>query len=129
VARRLDSCQHLLTLAGWEDAAATAQRLRDVALTGDVPDVRRWAARVRRSRTLHWSLSGVGVTPEGDDALDRLYRWLDTTTESPGHHETQWTVDVLPSLLEGAELATARLIVASLDPDLDLLATHEPRHG
>lgn len=128
VARRLDSCYRLLALTGWADAAATAQRLRDDALTGDVPDVRPWAARVRRSRTLRWLLSGVGVTPDGD-ALDRLHRWLDTTTDAPGHHKPQWTVDVMPSLLEGAELATARLIVASLDPDLDLLATHETHHG
>jgi hypothetical protein len=111
VARRLDSCYRLLAVAGWEDAAMTAQRLRDDALAGNAPDVRRWATRVRRSRTLRWLLSGVGVTPEGD-ALDRLHRWLDTTTEPPG---PQRTVDALPALLEGAELATARLIVASLD--------------
>ncbi|MFI7679435.1 hypothetical protein [Actinophytocola sp. NPDC049390] len=124
VARRLDSCYRLLALAGWEDAATTAQRLRDEVLAGHSPDVRRWAARVRRSRTLRWLLSGVGVTSAGDDALDRLHRWLDTTTEQPG---TQWTVDALPALLEGAELATARLIVASLD--LELHAVHEVHRG
>ena len=112
VAHRLDSCYRLLALAGWADAATTAQRLRDEALSGHVPEVRPWAARVRRSRTLRWLLSGVGVTPAGDDALDRLHLWLDTTTEPSW---TQWTVDALPALLEGAELATARLVVASLD--------------
>ncbi|WP_086828443.1 hypothetical protein [Streptomyces sp. NRRL B-24572] len=35
-------------------------------------------------------------------------------------------VDVLPALLEGTEFACARLVVASLDPDLDELA---PRHA
>lgn len=124
VARRLDSCHRLLALAGWADAATTAQRLRDDALSGNVPDVRRWASRVRRSRTLRWLLSGIGVTSAGDDALDRLHRWLDVTTEQPG---TQWTVDVLPALLDGAELATARLIVASLD--LEPHAVPEVRHG
>ena len=121
-AHRLDSCYRLLALAGWEDAAATAQRLRDDALAGNDPDVRRWASRVRRSRTLRWLLSGVGMAPEGDDALDRLYQWL--SAEPSG---TQWTVDALPPLLEGAELATARLIVASLD--LEPLAAHEVHHG
>ena len=31
-------------------------------------------------------------------------------------------LDVLPGLLEGAEFASARIIVAGLDPDLDELA-------
>jgi hypothetical protein len=124
VARDLDSCYRLLAVAGWEDAAMTAQRLRDDALAGNDPDVRRWAARVRRSRTLRWLLSGVGVTGEHGDALDRLYRWLDTTTEPD---RTQWRVEALPALLDGAELATARLIVASLD--LEPFAAHEVHHG
>ncbi len=119
VAPRLDSCYRLLALAGWEDAATSAQRLRDDALAGQSPDMRRWAARVRRSRTLRWLLAGVGVTPEGDDALDRLHAWLDGAPL-----RTQWTVDVLPALLEGAELANARLVVASLD-----LERSEVHHG
>ncbi len=124
MAHRLDSCHRLLALAGWADAATTAQRLRDDALSGEVPDTRRWASRVRRSRTLRWLLSGVGVTSDGDDALDRLHRWLDPAPERPG---TQWTVDALPALLEGTELATARLIVASLD--LEPHAAHEVHRG
>ncbi|MGW4233630.1 hypothetical protein ACWEF9_30960 [Streptomyces sp. NPDC004980] len=40
---------------------------------------------------------------------------------------SQPLLDVLPGLLEGAEFACARLIVASLDPDLDeLAAQHAP---
>ena len=51
---------------------------------------------------------------------------------SPAHHKvqisippaetervTQALLDVLPELLTGAEFGAARLIVASLDPDLD----------
>lgn len=34
---------------------------------------------------------------------------------------SQALLDVLPSLLQGAEFACARIIVASLDPDLDEL--------
>jgi hypothetical protein len=120
--------------------------------------VRSWARRVRRARTLRWLLSGVGTVPKtsgvptqlAGDALSRLYRWIDTTCElserlrddsmlsqgdgdaqlSDRVHETQWTLDTLPALLEGSELATARLTVASLDLDLDLLPVqHRVSHG
>jgi hypothetical protein len=133
-ARRLDSAASLLALAGWMDASVAAQRFRDETLAGGRPRLTKWAARVRRSRTLRWLLSGVGSVSDGParltgDALDRLYRWLETTAESPSRHETQWTVDNLPSLLAGTELATARLVVASLDPDLELLAHREAHHG
>jgi hypothetical protein len=127
VARRLDSCSRLLAVAGWSDAAVAAQRFRDELLAGGDPPVARWARQVRRSRTLRWLLAGVGVVEDGPaalvgDALDRLHRRLLPTPELPTAHETQWTVDHLPTLLAGAELATARLIVASLDPDLTLVA-------
>jgi hypothetical protein len=109
-ARRLDSSACLLDLAGWADAAAVARRLRDDALDGTLAPsaFQAWARRVRRSRTLRWLLAGVGTAPDGD-ALTRLYAWL-----APSAPETQWTADALAGLLDGAELATARLIVASL---------------
>lgn len=148
VARRLDSSARLLALAGWTDASVLAQRLRDEALdesrlTALVPRLRKWAERVRRSRTLRWLLADVGSTPDdpptppplAGDALARLYRWLDVVIQAsdqlalPDRRETQWTVDALPALLEGTEVATARLVVASLDPDLDLLAHREAHHG
>lgn len=112
-ARALDSAGRLLALTGWADAATTAHRLRDAALAGDPVPHEKWARRVRRSRVLRWSLP--------DDVLERLYRWLTLTPSD----EPQWTVDNLPKLLVGKELATARLIVASLDPDLDALPRHE----
>jgi hypothetical protein len=138
VARRLDSSARLLALAGWTDAAAVARRLRDEALDGVPSDtlLRKWAGRVRRSRTLRWLLTGVGTVPDepatprslAGDALTRLHSWLDPG-QSDGPHETEWIVNSLPSMLAGAELASARLIVASLDPDLDLLTHHGARHG
>ncbi|WP_051972718.1 hypothetical protein [Amycolatopsis japonica] len=127
-ARRLDSCVRLLTVAGWEDAAITAARLRDDILADkDVESaVARWVRRVRRSRTLRWSLSGLGILngpkwtdrPEEGDAYDRLMRRLSPT---PTKHDPAAILDALPRLLAGAEFATARLIVASLDPDLERL--------
>jgi hypothetical protein len=148
-ARRLDSSTRLLALAGWTDAAAVAQRLRDEALDGAPPAalLRKWARRVRRSRTLRWLLAGIGTTPDDSstppslagDALARLHSWLDSALapgQPDGPQETQWIVDNLPTMLAGTELATARLIVASLDPDLDLLTHHDatthdpnPHHG
>lgn len=152
VARRLDACGTLLSMAGWDDAAANARRLRDDALLGAPAEqlagpVTRWARRVRRSRTLRWSLRGVGTVPDEHatppalrgDTLDRLHRWMDDTVralepsgEEPsvaGAPEAQWAVEALPGLLEGSELAHARLIVASLDLDVDVLARGEVRHG
>ncbi|TDV57318.1 hypothetical protein [Actinophytocola oryzae] len=135
VARALDSTARLLAVAGWSDAATTAQRLRDDSLRDATPTeaLHRWVRRIRGSRTLRRLLEGVGETvnappPLAGDALSRLNHRLAATTQ-PHHHvpeSPQWTIDVLPTLLAGTELATARLIVASLDPDPDLLPRHEP---
>jgi hypothetical protein len=62
--RLLDQAQSLLVLAGWPGAARDARRLRDAVRTGTPPTgYRRWATRVRRSRMLRWSLSGLGRLP------------------------------------------------------------------
>ncbi|TDC83619.1 pentapeptide repeat-containing protein [Actinomadura sp. 7K507] len=117
----LDSVSRLLRVAGWDAAGERAAVLRDEAL-GGVPDdvlARRFAQfarRVGRSRLLRWMAPG--------DVRDRLGGWLreigsalDGEATRP---RTPWdaSLAVLPSLLEGAELAEARLVVASLDPDL-----------
>jgi hypothetical protein len=126
-ARRLDSCARLLTIAGWEYAAVTAARLRDDLLSGADVDARfaRWARQIRRSRILRWSLTGIGAHA-GSDALDRLTHWIDQamdagTSDSTATEDPAEILDTLPSLLAGTEFATARLVVASLDPDLERL--------
>ncbi|MFI6534368.1 hypothetical protein ACIBHY_18050 [Nonomuraea sp. NPDC050547] len=118
----------------------------------------RFARRVRRSRVLAWMLRGLGQVDRdhaflAGDVLDRVHRRLDAAGDAIGRLQdrTPLTVDggppgddrgdgpgsagwsrgaleLLPGLLEGAELAEARLIVASLDPDLAQLspeAAHE----
>ncbi|MEU0880430.1 hypothetical protein ABZ345_17650 [Lentzea sp. NPDC005914] len=117
LAHSLDNATRLLSVAGWPDMAVRAQRLRDEVLAGGRPvELVRWAARIRRSRMLRWLLSGVGATDHGD-ALTRLYGWLnEEITPTP--------VNALPALLEGAELATARLVVASLDLRLRTVEVH-----
>ncbi|WP_157570132.1 hypothetical protein [Microtetraspora malaysiensis] len=108
----------------------------------------RFARRVGRSRLLRWMLHDLGAidAPGGTDVpgwargdvLDRTRHRLAGTAaalavlddrsplddeEGPrgpvGGHPSEALLAVLPGLLTGAELAAARLIVASLDPDLD----------
>jgi hypothetical protein len=153
----LDSLQRLLCVAGWPVAALAVRRLRDDLAEGaDTPAVHRayrsWSRRVRRSRLLRWSTNGLGVlgqevpAPLRGDATARWLRWLDVVDAAlagPGGPPVpqpgvgaaavaRAAVDVLPSLVVGQELAAVRLIVASLDPDLDALVAAEkpePAHG
>jgi hypothetical protein len=136
VARRLDGCARLLAVAGWESAAIQARSLRDDVLLGqsDRRAVDRWVRRVRRSRVLRWSLTGLGVlsgqgwdgTVYAGDAYDRLTRWLDFAADEPVL--TDAVLASLPELLVGSELAGARLVIASLDPDTELLAGSVTTH-
>ncbi len=89
-------------------------------------------------------MTGPALVADGD-AYDRLRSWLDEIErglealddERPlGPHDftgprgrldgpqppSRALLDILPELLTGAEFACARIIVASLDPDLDELA-------
>ncbi|MFB7297891.1 MULTISPECIES: hypothetical protein [Streptomyces] len=91
-------------------------------------------------------LSGPALAA-GGDVWDRLALWIEEAARSAAlcdktepldsarQHDgprgivggdvppSQALLDVLPRLLEGAEFAGARLIVASLDPDLDELVS------
>jgi hypothetical protein len=104
------------------------------------PAAGRLARRVARSRLLAWLTRGLGVLLPDDEAaaLDvagdvtaRYRRWcaeLDAAALDDGsplgsladiRTPAAGLLAVLPRLLDGAELAAARLIIASLDPDLD----------
>jgi hypothetical protein len=127
-AAHLDSLSRLLSVAGWATAAGRARTLRD-RLLADAPrealtaPYERFARQVRRSRTLRWMLRGVGSAEDGD-AMARLGRWLTATRaaiasiadEAPLNEERPPRNDLHTELLVGAELAAARLIIASLDP-------------
>ncbi|MFD1934312.1 hypothetical protein ACFSKW_22850 [Nonomuraea mangrovi] len=135
-AARLDGLGRLLGVAGWPAAAAQARRLRDDLLDGGgdgdggdgVAAARgfdRLDRRVRRSRILRWMLRDVGLV-DGTDVLGRMERMLDDIgvalderVPMDGPPPPGPALDLLPGLLEGAELAQARLIVASLDPDVE----------
>ncbi|PDP87310.1 hypothetical protein CQJ94_12545 [Glycomyces fuscus] len=149
-ARALDSLQRLLAVSGWP-TAVTGRRLRDALLEGGEPtgDVRRealrWLRRVRGSRMLRWSTDGLGRVRDRapralcGDTTDRWSRWLDTVEEALGAsggrsapsnpHRTETAhaaLELLPSLVVGQELAAARLIVASLDPDTEAVGSYAP---
>ncbi|MBO2463090.1 hypothetical protein J4709_36540 [Actinomadura sp. LCR2-06] len=138
-ARRLDGAARFLRVAGWADAARRAAVLRDDVLDGR-PVRDRFEAlerTVRRSRLLRWMTRGVGnLAPDAverhgvpawcvGDVAGRLDGWLreigaalDGGGTPGGHDRDEALVSVLPELVTGADLGQARLIVASLDPDL-----------
>lgn len=136
----LDSLARLLSVCGWSTATRTARRLRDELLAGvvDAAELRTFARRLRRSRTLRWATDGIGRLDDtyGDlagDATHRWRRWVDAIegtrpaadTDRGSGDRLRVALEELPGLLEGQELAAVRVVVASFDPDLDtLMAPH-----
>ncbi|GAA1781279.1 hypothetical protein [Streptomonospora arabica] len=197
-----DSLQRFLAVAGWAPAAATGRLLRDHLLdpeegvTGRLRFTR-WLRRVRASRTLRWSIRGLGRAPdrlpddpsgrraaggEGGvrrpasgflssgsllpprlrgDVAHRIGHWIDdiaavvmpdtsdTFLAPPiqrepggppsggppsappfpplGRERAECALAaaaVLPGMLVGRDLAAARLVVASFDPDLEALSAY-----
>lgn len=133
----MDHLAQFLLIAGWPMAARSARMARSALLSPDPGtaargrrEAARLARRVRRSRTLAWSVRGLGVAPAGatvptgqwpgGDVLSRVHRWCqvagDGATPPGDGHQDQLVA--LSGLLEGAELAAARLIIASVDLDL-----------
>ncbi|MGY1439784.1 hypothetical protein [Streptomyces reniochalinae] len=83
---------------------------------GDVPArYRAWLASTVHATSLLEDASPLGADGEGPRGCVR-----------DGLRPSAALVAVLPQLLRGAELAAARLIVASLDPDPDELVTAAP---
>ncbi len=108
------------------------------------PRLSRLTRRVRRSRTLRWLTDDLGAVPVDASPLrargDVTARWsgwlaaaeqllpdLDRSDHLPlgdaPRDPPAELVAMLPGLLTDTELATARLVVASLDPDLAELGT------
>lgn len=129
-AYRLDAASQLLRLAGAVDVADAIRAVRDALLadpSGSSPAiVASWRRRLERARVLRWSLRGLGVVERRDiveqgwpvawagDVYDRLLRLLDPFPETSVPVGVGEVADALPVLLPGRELASARLMVASL---------------
>lgn len=138
-----DDAAALLMLAGWESAAADAFGARDALLAGAPPQLvaemlDRLRARMARSRSLRWSLRGLGVLEDDLVARHQLpeetsgdvhARLMQLLTLTRDRLRTGGTVGirspavtaVLPDLVGGLDLAAVRLVVASLAP----FATHQ----
>ncbi|SCG60088.1 hypothetical protein [Micromonospora halophytica] len=141
-ARRCDNVRNLLALAGSTDAASRVRHIRDSLLTDRDADraaaeLDRLRRSVRRSWLLRWSLRRLRFLTDRDlarhrlpahlrgDTHDRLLTMLDraahslaATAAEPdacGRHTT--AVDGIADVVRGLDLATARLVVASLDLD------------
>lgn len=121
----LDRLARFLDVAGWPSAARDARRARD-GLAAHGPGhggaqrlAETVARRVRRSRTLSWTAGGIGqIATErgsGEDVLARVRRWCDIASGQPVDDRPATSLAEVAALLEGAEIGSARLIVASLD--------------
>ncbi|MGY1708202.1 hypothetical protein ACI8AC_01680 [Geodermatophilus sp. SYSU D00758] len=120
----LDRLARLLEVAGWSAAARDARRARDGLGSADPDRVVAAGAlaaaltrRVRRSRTLAWSLRGAGRPADepGDGVLDLVRDWCAAATgDAPPPAGAP--LDELAGRLEGAELGSARLLVAARAP-------------
>ena len=132
VAEHLDVAATVLRLAGDARRAAQIERVLQDALVGaDVSGcVQALVRDVRRSRLLRWQLAGVGVAgpdvgadaPAGSDAWDRLL--LRLAAAQAGHPcAAPPSPTQLVKLVVGAEVADARLAVASTAPT-DMAGVH-----
>lgn len=124
----LDNLASLLWTAGWLTAARDARRARDGLGSADPPKweaaaalAARVARRVRRSRSLAWvvreterRLPSDHAVAGGGDILDRIRRMCDVAAGCEGAHLPVATLHDLRTALIGAELGTARLLVASV---------------
>jgi hypothetical protein len=147
-ARRCDNAVSLLALAGWDDAAGRARRVRDLLLGEDadaaeamqlLDDLQR---RVRRSWSLRWALRRLAPLDDaaldehglparlGGDTHDRALTLLErarqdvvrlageeTGADHGAGSDSSVPLDAIAHLVTGLDLATARLVVASLDLD------------
>ncbi|WP_236828700.1 MULTISPECIES: hypothetical protein [unclassified Blastococcus] len=116
----LDRLALFLDVAGWPTAARDARRARDgMAQIGSRDEAQRLAEavarRVSRSRTLVWTAGGIGGRGSGGDTLDRVRRWCDMASGKPVENVPATSLEAVAALVEGAEIGSARLIVASLD--------------
>ncbi|WP_019901807.1 hypothetical protein [Salinispora arenicola] len=139
-ARRCDNVARVLALAGWSDAAGRARVVRDLLLadkrSAAATELVRLRRQLRRSRLLRLSLRRVGPLGPGEltrlrlapelagDVWDRLDGMLDRADRAvSGGTGAVTALPVTPpeavaSVVSGWDVATARLIVASLDIDV-----------
>lgn len=134
-ARHVDNVVSVLALAGWQEAASAARTVRDDLLENRTQDAPRRLARlqgrVQHSRMLRWSLRHIlplgaddlqrmGVPSDfSGDTHDRLLAMIQRAVhllDGGAAPETERpSAELAAQLVVGLDLATARLMVASLD--------------
>ncbi len=126
-ARLLDAAGSVLALAGLPAQSARARVLRDRCLDhglDDGRDVAGLGAHLARMRALRWALGGLTIEGShgGSETLHARVTALfeRARAELDGQAPTRGTpaVHALPTLVRGMELATLRLWLAALAPDL-----------
>lgn len=152
-ARQCDPFVDLLELVGWWRASAIARQARDLLLDGSDVDraqqlLEKLHGELRRSRMLRWSLRDLAPLSAENldryqlpaalagDAYDRLLARVglartnlrEPSTNSAFRPDLIKFIDVLPSLVQGLDVATARLVVASLGIDTGARDERSP-HG
>ena len=121
----LDRLARFLDVAGWPTAARDARRARG-GLAADGPRQRAAerlaeavAQRVRRSWALSWTSGGIGLIARehgsAEGALDRVRRWCDAAAGHPVDEPPAASLTDISALVEGVEIGSARLIVASFE--------------
>lgn len=134
-ARLLDAASSVLALAGLTAESARARRLRDRCLDGELVggrEVARLGDRLRGMRVLRWVLGGLAVegshggSEQLHDRLTELFERARAELDGQATPRVSQTVEALPTLVRGMELAAVRLWLAALMPDL---AEHETAHG
>jgi hypothetical protein len=113
-ARECDRLVSLLAVAGWPRAATRARRIRELLLYTDDPAldaVDGLRRLVMRSRIFRWSMRGVTDAHIG--MLDRARALLADAGSADDAPRT--SIDALPGLIVGRDLATARLVIAGVD--------------
>lgn len=115
-----DCLARLLGVLGWNIAADSARRIRDEVLDGRPVNPSRFVRRLRRSWGLRWSTDRLGVLPDvlglAHDVTARWQHWLDVAAGDSALTRVPLddAVSLLPDLLTGTEMGTARIVVASL---------------
>lgn len=110
----LDHLARLLVVAGWPTAARDARRARDGLRSENRADraaaeelAERVARRVGRSRALAWAVAASPV-------VDRFRHWCDVASGGTGDDRETPALEDVADMVDGAEIGTARLIVAAL---------------
>jgi hypothetical protein len=130
----IDGAARVVQLAGWDPAGIALRRVRDDLLSPQfdrrlaTSRLHRVERRIRRSRTLRWSLRGVRPSSAagqaaGPDAHELLLALLGSAMDAVGGSPELRSAPLpavaaseLASAVVGQDLATARLTVASRTP-------------